>query len=108
MDINTFTRPESGFLGTFFIWHDPPVKIVCLKEYGPKEWYYQWPHNKSKLSKIPFNVQKIVKMLIKSDWLIPEIDNDKEYTVQRALGLVAGRIYYMPEEVRKEIKEVLI
>ncbi len=47
-------------------------------------------------------------MMVKTGLLVPEIETDKEYKVQRALGSVIGRIYYMPKEIREELKDEVI
>ena len=105
-----FTEEEREFIEQFFIWHEP-CKIVNWKEFGPTEWYYifvgqQFGRNSAQLprTKVPFKIQKIIKMMIKIGLLVPEIEDDKEYKVQYALGCVIGRIYYMPEEIREELK----
>ena len=105
-----FTEEERKFIGPFLIWHKP-CKLVYWKEYGPTEWYYifvdqQLGRDSAQLpyTKVPFKIQKIIKMMVKIGLLVPEIEGDKEYKVQRALGCVIGRIYYMPEEIREELK----
>lgn len=110
MSTYNFTEEERKFIGQFFIWH-APCKIVYWKEYGPTEWYYmfvfqQFGRGSPQLSrtKVPFKIQKIIKMMLKLELLVPEIEDDKEYKVQRALGCVIGRIYYMPEEICEELK----
>lgn len=104
-----FTDAESKFIGQFFIWHRP-CKLVYWKEYGPTEWYFMFADRQQfgrgsvqlPRTKVPSKTQKIIKMMLKLGLLVPEIEDDKEYKVQRALGCVIGRIYYMPEEIREE------
>lgn len=105
-----FTNTERDFIDKFFICH-APCKLVHWKEYGDTEWYYvfagqQFGYYSTQLSrtKVPSKIQKIIKILLKLELLVPEIENDKEYEVQRALGCVIGRIYYMPEEIQEELK----
>ena len=103
-----FTDAEGKFIGQFFIWHKP-CKIVHWKEHGSTEWYYLFPYKPISLpSKTQASARKIIKMMIKLELLVPEIESDKEYVVQRALGCVIGRIYYMPEEICEELKNELI
>jgi len=85
-------------------------KIVHWKEYGTTEWWIMFEtlltgrQVQVPRSKVSLTERKIILMLIQLGLLVPEIEDDKEYNVQRALGLVIGRIYYMPEEVREELK----
>lgn len=108
MDDYNFTKTERKFIELFF---NKCQKIIAWTEYGPAEWYTMFDHavvgdpGNPIILKVSFAERKIIRMLIKLSLLIPEIEDDKEYKVQRALGCVKGRIYYMPEEVREKLKD---
>ena len=105
MNSDTFNYTECKFVRQFLL---PDFKAVYWGEYGSTEWHTMNSQRSPKIMKMTYAERAIIKMMLKLELLIPEIDDDKEYTVQRALGLTMGRIYYMPEEIRKEIKVVLI
>ncbi|MCK4500250.1 hypothetical protein KAU11_07120 [Candidatus Babeliales bacterium] len=110
MSSYNFTTVESEFIRQFF---NVCMKVVHWKEYGPTEWYVMFVPTVVGNSSNPIMVKtkleerKIIKMMLKLELLVPEIENDKEYEVQRALGCVIGRIYYMSEEIREELKDVV-
>lgn len=97
MDVDNFNYIECEFVKWCLDIH---FKIVYWKEYGSNEWYIMDP----KTRKATFLERKIIRMMIKLGLLVPEIEDDKEYKIQRALGCVIGRIYYMPKEIREELK----
>ncbi|KKL57767.1 hypothetical protein LCGC14_2232130 [marine sediment metagenome] len=106
----TFTVLEGRFISQFL---NEFQKVVNWKEYGPAEWYsvYESPFKSTcepKMIKIQGSQLKILRMMIKTGLFVPEIETDKEYKVQRALGNVIGRIYYMPKEIREELKDEII
>jgi len=110
MSIYNFTKEECKFIDQFL---NGCQKVVNWKEYGPTEWYTifdstvsnNYVNNKPIILKVrKAGDRKIIKMMIKLGLFVPEIEDDKEYKVQRALGCVIGRIYYMPEEIREELK----
>lgn len=109
MSTYNFTKEECKFIRAFL---NVCQKVVNWKEYGPIEWYTMFDstvsngyvNNRPIILKVKAGERKIIKMMIKLGLLVPEIEDDKEYKVQRALGCVIGRIYYMPEEIREELK----
>ena len=107
MDIDNFNYTECKFVKRCLDIH---FKIVYWKEYGANEWYIMDPKTYPNITilKATFLERKIIRMMLKLELLVPEIEDDKEYSVQRALGCVIGRIYYMPEEIREELKDVAI
>lgn len=113
IDNYNFTAPEKMAI-SFFL-QLPHQKAVYWKEYGSTEWYTiadrtqaGRPVEKSVISKMWPKMIKGVRLLVKLGLLIPEIEDDKEYKVQRALGVVIGRIYYMPDEIRKKLKDLAL
>lgn len=95
-----FTEVERKFIARFV---NDSLKLVYWGEYGKNEWY-----TSITCKKVTFIERRIIKMLLKLELLLPEIVNIDEYKVQRALGLVTGRIYYMPEEIKEKLKDVVI
>lgn len=105
------TRTERKFISTFL---NECQKVVYWKEYGVTEWYTMFDPSvvgdliKPSILKTNPSERKIIRMMVKFEMLVPEIEDDKEYKVQRALGCVIGRIYYMPKEIREELKNEAI
>lgn len=101
-----FTKAEKGIIKTFLI--NNHLKVIYWKEYGINEWYWMLAQDilKPVITKSNTQERKAIKTLAKFKILIPEIDDDKEYKVQRSLGLVQGRVYYMPEEMREKLKDL--
>ncbi|KKM91815.1 hypothetical protein LCGC14_1224630 [marine sediment metagenome] len=100
-----FNYTECTFVKRFL---DSQVKAIYWKEYGANEWYIMDPEILPSPLKATFLERKIIRMMVKLGLLLPEIEDDKEYAVQRALGCVIGRIYYMPKEIREEFKDEAI
>ena len=106
-----FTRAERAALALFF---NECQKVINWKEYGPAEWYLMFDptvvgdNARPVILKAKVQERKTIRMMVKLGMLVPEIEDDKEYKVQRALGIVTGRIYYMPEKIRKELKDEAI
>lgn len=106
-----FTDAEYSFISQFL---NECFQIICWKEYGPTAWCTMFDTtiagdlsmNPPIIIKMKVVERKIVRTMIKSGLLIPEIENDKEYKVQYALGCTPGRIYYMPKEIREDIKKL--
>lgn len=106
-----FNVPERKFISQFLL--NEGVKVVNWKEYGPAEWYMMTPRPwkvtaAPKMVKVQGLNLKILRQLVKNELLVPEIEDDKEYRVQCALGCVIGRIYAMPEEIREELENEMI
>jgi len=106
-----FTGTERKFISMFL---NVCQKVVNWKEYGPTEWYTMFDPSVVGDSILPIILKtkpaerRIIRMMVKLELLLPEIEDDKEYAVQRALGCVIGRIYYMPKEIREELKDEAI
>lgn len=102
-----FNVPERKFICQFL---DGFTKVVNWKEYGPAEWYtlvrYPWlkASAEPKMVKVQGLNLKILRQMVKNGLLVPEIETDKEYRIQRAIGSVIGRIYAMPKEIRAELE----
>ena len=103
--MSNFNYKECKFIARFL---DSQVKIVHWKEYGTTEWYIIDPNTRPSTLKTTFLERKIISLALKLGLFIPEIEDDKEYKVQRALGCVIGRIYFMPKEIREELKNEMI
>ena len=93
-----FDYNDKKFIITFL---NVDQKVIHWKEYGASEWYM---FHESRPMSVNFFEKAIIRKMVELELLIPEIEDDKEYKVQRALGCVPGRIYYMPEEIREELK----
>ena len=120
MNIDNYNFTASDKMAIRFFLQAPHQKAVYWKEYGAAEWYTinECTVNnvaltfggrligKPLISKMDSKMRAGVWLLVKLGLLIPEIEDDKEYKVQRALGLVIGRIYYMPDEIRKKLKDL--
>ena len=100
-----FNYTECKFVKKFL---DDQVKAVHWKEYGSTEWYIIDPSICTTTLKATFLERKIINLMLKLELLVPEIEDDKEYKVQRALGCVIGRIYYIPKKIREELKNEMI
>lgn len=106
-----FNHTERAFISLFL---NECQKVVYWKEYGSTEWYTMFDPTvvgdpaKPIILKVKPVERKIIRMMVKAGMLVPEIEDDKEYKVQRALGCVIGRIYYMPKEIREELKNEMI
>ncbi len=105
MTIYNFNYLKCKFIKNFL---NPNFKVVYWKEYGVTEWHTIDIQRSPKILKMTFNERKIIQMMLKLELLLPEIENDEEYSVQRALGCVIGRIYYMPKKMLEELKDVII
>ena len=79
------------------------LKLMHWKEYGASEWYMFYENHPTSKS-ANYYQKRIIRKMVKLELLIPEIEDDKEYKVQRALGCVQGRVYYMPEKIREELQ----
>jgi len=113
MNVDDFTYTERKFIKHFII--NDSFKLIFWKEYGNTEWYTvidRLPYIGDKIDPITQKTtpieRKTIKMMLKYELILPEIEDDKEYKVQRALGLVIGRIYYMPEKIREALKDEMI
>jgi len=110
MNIDNYNFTASDKMAIKFLLQSPHRKVVYWKEYGSTEWYTIGDRTISGrplqvvTSKMGSKMRTGVRLLVKLGLLIPEIEDDKEYKVQRALGLAIGRIYYMPDEIRKKLK----
>lgn len=113
MNIDNYNFTASDKMAIRFLLQSPHQKVIYWKEYGSAEWYtisnqtvFGHPTESPVMLKMGSKMRTGVRLLVKLGLLIPEIEDDKEYKVQRALGLVIGRIYYMPDEIRKKLKDL--
>ena len=113
MNIDNYNFAASDKMAIKFLLQSPHQKVVYWKEYGSAEWYTIADRTvgghqtvKPVMLKMGLKMRSGVRLLVKLGLLIPEIEDDKEYKVQRALGVVIGRIYYMPDEIRKKLKDL--
>ncbi len=100
-----FDYEDKQFITKFF---DVALKLMYWKEYGASEWYMFYenhPTSKSVMTSVNYYQKRTIRKMVELELLMPEIEDDKEYKVQRALGCVQGRVYYMPEEIREELKD---
>lgn len=115
MNIDNYNFTASEKMAIKFLLQSPHRKVIYWKEYGAAEWYTiadrtvgGRPTATPVIFKIGPKIRAGVRLLVKLGILIPEIEDDKEYKVQRALGLVIGRIYYMPDEIRKKLENLAL
>ena len=115
MNIDNYNYTASEKMTIQFFLREPHQKAVYWKEYGSTEWYTIADHTAGGrptenpvIFKIGPRMRQGVRSLVKLGLLIPEIEDDKEYKVQRALGVVIGRIYYIPDEIRKKLKDLAL
>ena len=108
-----FTYAERKFIKRFII--NDSFKLIHWKEYGSTEWYtritrlpYIGDEIDPNITKTTAAERRVIRMMLKFGLILPEIESDKEYSAQRALGLVIGRIYYMPEKIQEELKNEAI
>jgi len=99
-----FDYYDKAFITRFF---DGRQKVIHWEEYGASEWYMVHK-NRPGMTATNYYQKRIIRKIVELELLIPEIEDDKEYKVQRALGCVQGRVYYMPEKIREELLNQLI